>query len=68
MYAILRELFQSSLGLLEVREERKPLISNPNDRLKDFLFADIAFDFTVRTTIERGYEELNYAKPETIVA
>ena len=55
-------------GLLEVREELRPLISNPNDRLKDLLFLDIALDSTVRTAIERGYEELNSAKPEVIVA
>ncbi|XP_063943911.1 alpha-glucan water dikinase, chloroplastic isoform X3 [Daucus carota subsp. sativus] len=54
-------------GLLEVREELRPLISNPNDRLKDLLFLDIALDSTVRTAIERGYEELNSAKPEKVM-
>ncbi|KAM7484206.1 hypothetical protein LguiA_000215 [Lonicera macranthoides] len=51
-------------GLLEAREELRPLLSKPNDRLKDLLFLDIALDSTVRTAIERGYEELNNAKPE----
>ncbi|WOH16560.1 hypothetical protein DCAR_0936116 [Daucus carota subsp. sativus] len=54
-------------GLLEVREELRPLLSNPNDRLKDLLFLDIALDSTVRTAIERGYEELNGAKPEKVM-
>lgn len=51
-------------GLLEAREELKPLLSSSNDRLKDLLFVDIALDSTVRTAIERGYEELKDAKPE----
>lgn len=54
-------------GLLEVREELRPLLSKPNDRLKDLLFLDIALDSTVRTAIERGYEELNSAKPEKVM-
>lgn len=52
---------------MEVREELRPLLSKPNDRLKDLLFLDIALDSTVRTAIERGYEELNSAKPEVII-
>jgi len=32
--------------------------------LKDLLFLDIALDSTVRTAVERGYEELNKARPE----
>lgn len=54
-------------GLLEVREELRPLLSKPNDRLKDLLFLDISLDSTVRTAIERGYEELNSAKPEKVM-
>lgn len=50
--------------MLETRAELSPLISKSNDRLKDLLFLDIALDSTVRTAIERGYEELNSAKPE----
>ncbi|KAK2977472.1 hypothetical protein RJ640_016100 [Escallonia rubra] len=54
-------------GLLEARQDLRPLLSKPNDRLKDLLFLDIALDSTVRTAIERGYEELNTAKPEKIM-
>uniref|UniRef100_A0A5B6YGN2 alpha-glucan, water dikinase n=1 Tax=Davidia involucrata TaxID=16924 RepID=A0A5B6YGN2_DAVIN len=54
-------------GLLEVREELRPLLFKSNDRLRDLLFLDIALDSTVRTAIERGYEELNSAKPEKII-
>ncbi|XP_052204850.1 alpha-glucan water dikinase, chloroplastic [Diospyros lotus] len=54
-------------GLLEAREELRPLLSKSHDRLRDLLFLDIALDSTVRTTIERGYEELNNAKPEKIM-
>ncbi|KAI8021988.1 hypothetical protein LOK49_LG03G00270 [Camellia lanceoleosa] len=54
-------------GLLEAREDLRPLLSKSNDRLKDLLFLDIALDSTVRTAIERGYEELNSAKPEKIM-
>ncbi|PRQ40177.1 putative alpha-glucan, water dikinase [Rosa chinensis] len=54
-------------GLLEARQELWPLLSKPNDRLKDLLFLDIALDSTVRTAIERGYEELNNAGPEKIM-
>lgn len=53
-------------GLLEARQELRPLISKPNNRLKDLLFLDIALDSAVRTAIERGYEELNTAGPEVI--
>ncbi|CAK9158146.1 unnamed protein product [Ilex paraguariensis] len=54
-------------GLLEARQEIRPLLFKPNIRLKDLLFLDIALDSTVRTAIERGYEELNSAKPEKIM-
>ncbi|KAM3202848.1 alpha-glucan water dikinase, chloroplastic [Capsicum annuum] len=54
-------------GLLEAREELRPLLFKPNDRLKDLLFLDIALDSTVRTAVERGYEELNNANPEKIM-
>lgn len=50
--------------MLEAREELRPLLFKPNDRLKDLLFLDIALDSTVRTAVERGYEELNNANPE----
>lgn len=51
-------------GLLEARQELRPLLSQSNDRLKDILFLDIALDSAVRTAVERGYEELNNASPE----
>ncbi|KAL3819264.1 hypothetical protein ACJIZ3_005169 [Penstemon smallii] len=54
-------------GLLEAREELRPLLSKPNDRLKDLIFLDIALDSTVRTAVERGYEELSNASPEKIM-
>ncbi|KAK9117218.1 hypothetical protein Sjap_016165 [Stephania japonica] len=54
-------------GLLEAREELRPLLLSSHDRLKDLLFLDLALDSTVRTAIERGYEELNDAGPEKII-
>ncbi|KAF2301630.1 hypothetical protein GH714_028415 [Hevea brasiliensis] len=54
-------------GLLEARQELRPLLFKSNNRLKDLLFLDIALDSTVRTAIERGYEELNDDGPEKIM-
>lgn len=54
-------------ALLEARQELRPLLFKPNDRLKDLLFLDIALDSTVRTAVERGYEELNKARPEKLM-
>ncbi|RQO94912.1 hypothetical protein POPTR_008G188150v4 [Populus trichocarpa] len=54
-------------GLLEARQELRTLLFKSKDRLKDLLFLDIALDSTVRTVIERGYEELNNARPEKIM-
>ncbi|GKA58375.1 alpha-glucan water dikinase 1, chloroplastic isoform X1, partial [Tanacetum coccineum] len=54
-------------GLLEARAELQPIISKSNDRLKDLLFVDIALDSTVRTAIERSYEQLKNAKPEVLL-
>ncbi|KAI3997695.1 hypothetical protein MKX01_040668 [Papaver californicum] len=54
-------------SLLEAREELRPSLLNAHDRLRDLLFLDIALDSTVRTAIERGYEELNNAGPEKIM-
>ncbi|KAL0421405.1 UNVERIFIED_CONTAM: Alpha-glucan water dikinase, chloroplastic [Sesamum latifolium] len=51
-------------GLLEAREELRPLLSQSNDRLRDLIFLDIALDSAVRTAVERGYEELSNACPE----
>lgn len=54
-------------GLLESRQELRSLLLTSNNRLKDLLFLDIALDSTVRTAVERGYEELNNAGPEKIM-
>lgn len=54
-------------GLLEARQELRPLLTKSQDRLKDLIFLDIALDSSVRTAIERGYEELNKARPEKIM-
>ncbi|KAK1301509.1 hypothetical protein QJS10_CPB12g00091 [Acorus calamus] len=51
-------------GLLEARVELRPLLSTSHDRLRDLIFLDIALDSTVRTAIERGYEDLNNATPQ----
>ena len=51
-------------GLLETRQELRPLLFKSQNRLKDLVFLDIALDSCVRTAIERGYEELNKAGPE----
>lgn len=53
-------------GLLEARQELRPLLNKSQSRLKDLLFLDIALDSAVRTAVERGYEELNNAGPEVI--
>ncbi|XP_071707709.1 alpha-glucan water dikinase, chloroplastic-like [Rutidosis leptorrhynchoides] len=54
-------------GLLEAREELKPLLSKSDNRLQDLLFLDIALDSNVRIAIERSYEQLKNAKPEKIM-
>ncbi|CAK8561980.1 unnamed protein product [Lathyrus sativus] len=54
-------------GLLEARQELRPLLNKSQSRLKDLLFLDIALDSAVRTAVERGYEELNNAGPEKIM-
>ncbi|KAI4384682.1 hypothetical protein MLD38_002801 [Melastoma candidum] len=54
-------------GLLEARQELRSLLLKSSDRLKDLLFLDIALDSTVRTAIERGYEELNKAGPDKLI-
>ncbi|WVZ24310.1 hypothetical protein V8G54_002854 [Vigna mungo] len=54
-------------GLLEARQELQPSLSKSQSRLKDLIFLDVALDSTVRTAVERGYEELNNAAPEKIM-
>lgn len=51
-------------GLLEARAALRPLLLSSTDRLKDLIFLDIALDSTVRTAVERSYENLNNASPE----
>ncbi|CAL4969622.1 unnamed protein product [Urochloa decumbens] len=54
-------------GLLEARAEVRPLLCGSQERLKDIIFLDIALDSTVRTAVERSYEQLNNAAPEKIM-
>ncbi|KAG6497515.1 hypothetical protein ZIOFF_045416 [Zingiber officinale] len=54
-------------GLLEARVELRPLLLSSHERLKDLIFLDIALDSTVRTVVERGYEELSNAEPEKLI-
>ncbi|KAE8798731.1 Alpha-glucan water dikinase, chloroplastic [Hordeum vulgare] len=54
-------------GLLEARAALRPLLLSSTDRLKDLIFLDIALDSTVRTAVERSYENLNNASPEKIM-
>ncbi|KAJ8494187.1 hypothetical protein OPV22_015908 [Ensete ventricosum] len=54
-------------ALLEARVELRPLLLNSSERLKDLIFLDIALDSTVRTAVERAYEELNNAESEKIM-
>ncbi|KAK3154007.1 hypothetical protein QOZ80_2BG0184640 [Eleusine coracana subsp. coracana] len=54
-------------ALLEARAEIRPLLCGSSSRLKDLIFLDIALDSTVRTAVERSYEQLNNAAPEKIM-
>ncbi|GJM84901.1 hypothetical protein PR202_ga00614 [Eleusine coracana subsp. coracana] len=54
-------------ALLEARAEIRPLLCGSSARLKDLIFLDIALDSTVRTAVERSYEQLNNAEPEKIM-
>ncbi|XP_057856016.1 alpha-glucan water dikinase, chloroplastic isoform X2 [Cryptomeria japonica] len=54
-------------GLLEARFELRPSLLKKHDRLKDIIFLDLALDSTVRTAVERGFEELNNAQPSDII-
>ncbi|KAI3992894.1 hypothetical protein MKX01_034244 [Papaver californicum] len=47
--------------LLECRIELRPLLLTSHERLKDMIFLDLALDFSVKTTIERGFKELRDA-------
>ncbi|KAM0898304.1 hypothetical protein ACQ4PT_022016 [Festuca glaucescens] len=54
-------------GLLEARAALRPLLLSSTERLKDLIFLDIALDSTVRTAIERSFENLNNASSEKIM-
>ncbi|PQQ07713.1 alpha-glucan water dikinase 2 isoform X2 [Prunus yedoensis var. nudiflora] len=47
--------------LLESRIELRPVLIANHRRLKDILFLDLALDSAVRTTMERGLKNLNFA-------
>lgn len=49
--------------LLESRIELRPLLLTSHGRLKDLLFLDLALASAVRTTMERGLKDLNFANP-----
>ena len=61
---VLLILINNLQGLLEARAELRPLLFSSTERLKDLIFLDLALDSTVRTVIERSYENLNNAAPE----
>jgi alpha-glucan,water dikinase len=54
-------------GLLEAWFELRSSLLKPHNRLKDIIFLDLSLDSTVRTAIERGFEELNNAQPSEII-
>ncbi|KAH9319028.1 hypothetical protein KI387_020797, partial [Taxus chinensis] len=54
-------------GLLEARFELRPNLFKQHNRLKDIIFLDLALDSTVRTAVERGFEDLNNAQPSDII-
>ncbi|KAL6297180.1 hypothetical protein ACE6H2_005322 [Prunus campanulata] len=49
------------MKLLESRIELRPVLIANHRRLKDILFLDLALDSAVRTTMERGLKNLNFA-------
>jgi alpha-glucan,water dikinase len=61
---ILPTLIAYLQGLFEARAELRPFLLSATERLKDLIFLDSALYSTVRTTIERSYENLNNAAPE----
>ncbi|PQQ00283.1 alpha-glucan water dikinase 2 isoform X2 [Prunus yedoensis var. nudiflora] len=54
-------LVTSNKKLLESRIELRPVLIANHRRLKDILFLDLALDSAVRTTMERGLKNLNFA-------
>ncbi|KAK7858548.1 alpha-glucan water dikinase 2, partial [Quercus suber] len=49
--------------LLESRIELRSLLLTSHGRLKDLLFLDLALASAVRTSMERGFKDLNFAHP-----
>ncbi|RDY04427.1 Alpha-glucan water dikinase 2, partial [Mucuna pruriens] len=49
--------------LLESRIELRPVLLTSHRRLKDLLFLDISLDSAVRTTVEKGLKNVNFANP-----
>lgn len=49
---------------MEARQELRPTLLNPQDRLKDLIFLDLALDGTVRTAVERSLDKLSQLSPE----
>ncbi|KAG9455487.1 hypothetical protein H6P81_008391 [Aristolochia fimbriata] len=54
-------------SLLEACTELQPLLHRSHERLKDLFFFYIALDSTVKTVIERGYEDLNNSGAEKVI-
>eukprot|EP00850_Spirogloea_muscicola_P002179 SM000008S22268 [mRNA] locus=s8:686800:696461:- [translate_table: standard] len=53
-------------GLVEARAELRPTLLKPHDRLKDIIFLDLSLDSTVRTAVERSFENLS-SDPSQII-
>ncbi|KAK8257063.1 hypothetical protein V6Z11_D05G232000 [Gossypium hirsutum] len=53
--------------LLESRIEIRPLLLTPHRLAKELLFLDLALASAVRTTMERGLKDLNFANPPEIM-
>ncbi|KAH7567630.1 hypothetical protein JRO89_XS07G0108200 [Xanthoceras sorbifolium] len=53
--------------LLESRIELHPVLCIAHGRAKDFLFLDLALASAIRTTMERGLKDLNFAHPPEIM-
>ncbi|KAK1554436.1 hypothetical protein Q3G72_012125 [Acer saccharum] len=53
--------------LLESRIELHPIMCTAHGRAKDLLFLDLALASAIRTTVERGLKDLNFAHPPEIM-
>ncbi|KAK3231095.1 hypothetical protein Dsin_002976 [Dipteronia sinensis] len=53
--------------LLESRIELHPILFTAHGRAKDLLFLDLALASAIRTTMERGLKDLNFAHPPEIM-